>query len=116
MAGPLIRVDTDGRGTLLKMTAGEAAKYVASHAGASIWGAKPVAAEPDTAQFVEPAAQPEFDIARMKKAQLVAIAMSRGIDASGTAAELRDRLAEPVEDSEDEQSDEDNDEDDSDQE
>ncbi len=40
-------------------------------------------------------AQPVIDLSTLRKAELVALAVSRGLDSSGTVSELRDRLGKP---------------------
>lgn len=119
--GPLVRVDTNGRGYLIKMGRKAADEYVATHPGSVIVGARPEPAEPES-PFVEQAAQAP-DLARMKKADLVKLAKERGVDPSGTADDLRERLGEPdseagseEETDQDEESESESDEDDSEQE
>jgi len=46
--GPLVRVDTDGRGTLIKMTRKEADVFLASHTGSKV-----VAMPPPPSDIVE---------------------------------------------------------------
>lgn len=89
--GPLVRVDTDGRGTLIKMTRRAADEFVRTNGRASIVGVRQEPPEP-VSTFTEPAAQAP-DIAKMKKPDLVKLAKERSIDATGTADDLRERLS-----------------------
>ncbi|MGI8423580.1 MAG: hypothetical protein ACR2NO_05635 [Chloroflexota bacterium] len=54
--GPLVRVDTDGRGNFINMTRKQADEYIAGHSGASIAAARePVSDEVTVESFTAPA-------------------------------------------------------------
>lgn len=87
----LVRVDTNGRGYLVKMGPKQAAEYVAANPGSRIVGA-PVPLSDEEAVAAR-GFEPEGDnLSRLTKAELVERAEALGLDTSGTKAELTERI------------------------
>ena len=106
--GPLVRVDTDGRRNLLKMTRQAAERYVAAHPGSSIVGATvtpaeiphvlptppadaPAPANDGAAPLANPD-KPGKPLDRMNKAELKAFALALGLSPEGSNAEIIERI------------------------
>jgi hypothetical protein len=96
--GPLVRVDTDGKGNLLKLTEKEADAYIASHPGAKRV-ATPARTDPDAVPSlaVEGAdAGGVVGLDHMTVVEMRAFARQRGLETSGNRTELKARLAESL--------------------
>jgi hypothetical protein len=92
--GPLVRVDTDGKGNLLKLTRRQADEFVATHAGAKIV-ATPERTNVDEVPTLHVEGETDgevFGLSKMTRPELVAFANSKGVDSSGTKAEIMPRI------------------------
>lgn len=96
--GPLVRVDTDGKGNLLKLTRREADAYVATHTGAKIVATPPRGEiQIPEGLHIEGEAKGDggpYGLLHMSRKELQAFARQEDLDATGTADVLRKRLGE----------------------
>lgn len=102
-SGPVVRVDR-GDGHLFNMKEGEFKEYLAANPGARMLGPRPVHGDHEiTPQEIaatkaqEQASEGDGELGKLKKDELVALAEERGIDSSGTKADILERLNTPAE-------------------